>query len=127
MAVHVVTGKLGSGKTLVSVSRIQDYLARGRIVATNLNLKLHHMPRVGRFARKTHVIRIPDKPTLEDFQAIERRLITRRITDFLCSMNAEPGSTRVIGPTNRDSPLSTGVFMHENLAGTSSSLFRMSH
>lgn len=72
MAVHVVTGKLGSGKTLVSVSRIQDYLARGRIVATNLNLKLHHMPRVGRFARKTHVIRIPDKPTLEDFQAIGR-------------------------------------------------------
>lgn len=30
------------------------------------------MPRVGRFARKTHVIRIPDKPTLEDFQAIGR-------------------------------------------------------
>ena len=39
MAVHVVTGKLGSGKTLVSVSRIQDYLARGRIVATNLNAR----------------------------------------------------------------------------------------
>jgi len=72
MAVHIVTGKLGSGKTLVSVSRIQDYLARGRLVATNLNLKLHHMPRVGRFARKTHVIRIPDKPTLEDFHAIGR-------------------------------------------------------
>ncbi|AMO49463.1 hypothetical protein AKI40_3091 [Enterobacter sp. FY-07] len=72
MAVHVVTGKLGSGKTLVSVSRIQDYLLRGRLVATNLNLKLHHMPRVGRFARKTHVIRIPDKPTLEDFHAIGR-------------------------------------------------------
>ncbi|EMH1377789.1 hypothetical protein V6B41_002540 [Yersinia enterocolitica] len=35
MAVHVVTGKLGSGKTLVTIGRIQDYLARGRIVATN--------------------------------------------------------------------------------------------
>jgi hypothetical protein len=72
MAVHIVTGKLGSGKTLVSVSRIQDYLVRGRLVATNLNLKLHHMPMVGRYARNTRVIRVPDKPTLDDFHAIGR-------------------------------------------------------
>ncbi|WP_025903541.1 zonular occludens toxin domain-containing protein [Tatumella sp. UCD-D_suzukii] len=72
MAVHVVTGKLGAGKTLVTIGRIQDYLARGRVVATNLNLKLHHMPRVGRFAKMTRVIRIPDKPSLEDFESIGR-------------------------------------------------------
>jgi hypothetical protein len=72
MAVYVVTGKLGSGKTLVAIGRIQDYLTRGRVVVTNLNLKLHHMPRVGRLAKKTQVIRIPDKPTLEDFEVIGR-------------------------------------------------------
>lgn len=72
MAVHIVTGKLGSGKTLVSVSRIQEYLSRRRVIATNLNLKLHHMPLIGRLARHTRVIRVPDKPTLEDFQAIGR-------------------------------------------------------
>jgi hypothetical protein len=52
MAVHVVTGKLGSGKTLVSVSRIQERLAKGCPVATNLDLKLHNMPMVGRYAKK---------------------------------------------------------------------------
>ncbi|EIZ7053106.1 hypothetical protein MPC41_004474, partial [Salmonella enterica] len=51
MAVYVVTGKLGSGKTLVSVSRIQERLAKGCPVATNLDLKLHNMPMVGRYAK----------------------------------------------------------------------------
>ncbi|WP_337223689.1 zonular occludens toxin domain-containing protein, partial [Escherichia coli] len=70
MAVYVVTGKLGSGKTLVSVSRIQERLAKGCPVATNLDLKLHNMPTVGRYAKKTRVIRIPDKPSLNDLLAI---------------------------------------------------------
>ncbi|MBH3187336.1 zonular occludens toxin domain-containing protein, partial [Serratia sp. JKS000199] len=70
MAVHVVTGKLGSGKTLVSVSRIQERLAKGCPVATNLDLKLHNMPMVGRYAKKTRVIRVPDKPSLNDLLAI---------------------------------------------------------
>ncbi|HDX3040053.1 TPA: hypothetical protein ROA62_004731, partial [Escherichia coli] len=70
MAVYVVTGKLGSGKTLVSVSRIQERLAKGCPVATNLDLKLHNMPMVGRYAKKTRVIRIPDKPSLNDLLAI---------------------------------------------------------
>jgi len=81
MAVHVVTGKLGSGKTLVTIGRIQDYLARGRIVATNLNLKLHHMPRVGRYAKRTRVIRIPDKPTLDDFESIGRGTLSYNEAD----------------------------------------------
>lgn len=72
MAVHVVTGKLGSGKTLVTIGKIQDYLTRGRVVATNLDLRLHHMPKVGSFAKMTRVIRVPDKPTLSDFESIGR-------------------------------------------------------
>lgn len=72
MAVHVVTGKLGSGKTLVTIGKIQDYLTRGRLVATNLDLRLHHMPKVGRFAKMTRVIRVPDKPSLSDFESIGR-------------------------------------------------------
>jgi len=72
MSVHIVTGKLGAGKTLVAIGRIQDYLARGRIVATNLDLKIHNMPKVGRLAKKTRVIRVPDKPSLFDFESIGR-------------------------------------------------------
>ncbi|MDY4367993.1 zonular occludens toxin domain-containing protein [Pectobacterium brasiliense] len=70
MAVYVVTGKLGSGKTLVSVSKIQEKLVRGGIVATNLDLKLHNMPDVGRNAKRTRVIRIPDKPNIFDLQSL---------------------------------------------------------
>lgn len=72
MAVYVVTGKLGAGKTLVAVGKIQDKIISGCKVATNLDLKLYNLPRVGIFAKSPNVIRIPDKPTLEDLQIIGR-------------------------------------------------------
>ncbi|EBB1753658.1 hypothetical protein CH136_23155, partial [Salmonella enterica] len=53
-----------------SVSRIQERLAKGCPVATNLDLKLYNMPMVGRYAKKTRVIRVPDKPSLNDLLAI---------------------------------------------------------
>jgi hypothetical protein len=68
MAVHFVTGKLGSGKTLVSVSRIREKLRQGLPVATNLDLNLCAM--FGRNTKKTRVYRIPDKPTIADLLAI---------------------------------------------------------
>lgn len=70
MAVYVVTGKLGSGKTLVAVGKIQDKIVSGCRVATNLDLKIHKMPRVGIFAKSPDVIRIPDKPSIVDLEAI---------------------------------------------------------
>ncbi len=41
MAVYVITGKLGGGKSIASVSKVRDYLNEDRIVATNIDLKLH--------------------------------------------------------------------------------------
>lgn len=67
MAVWVVTGKLGGGKSLVSVSRIRDALAEGKKVATNLDINLVGM--FGRYSRAT-LIRIPDKPNVHDMEAI---------------------------------------------------------
>lgn len=68
MAVYIVTGKLGGGKSLLSVRRIQETLHSGLPVATNLDLRLHKI--VGKRARNTRVIRIPDKPAITDFQAM---------------------------------------------------------
>lgn len=65
-----VTGKLGQGKTLVSVSRIKHYIEQGRPVATNCDLFLHHM--FNRETDKPRVMRVPDKPTLCDLEAIGR-------------------------------------------------------
>ncbi|QYM90984.1 zonular occludens toxin domain-containing protein [Dickeya zeae] len=70
MAVYVVTGKLGSGKTLVAVGKIQEKIVSGCKVATNLDLRLHKLPRVGIQARSPRVLRIPDKPSLDDLLAI---------------------------------------------------------
>lgn len=70
MPVYIVTGKLGGGKSLVSVHRIKEYLARGAIVATNLDLRLDKM--FNKSARNLRVIRVPDKPTVEDLLAIGR-------------------------------------------------------
>lgn len=67
MAVYAITGKLGSGKSLVSVGRILDYLAKGRPVATNLDLYLENY--FGKCSRITHM-RLPDVPTVEDLNRI---------------------------------------------------------
>lgn len=67
MAVYAITGKLGSGKSLVSVGRIFDYLRQGRPVATNLNLDLG---KLFNLRSKFNYTRLPDFPTVRDFEAI---------------------------------------------------------
>ncbi|ECF5746721.1 hypothetical protein REI38_000823 [Salmonella enterica] len=78
MPVYFVTGKLGSGKTLVAVGKIRDYLIAGRRVATNIDLNLHNMPGVGKKAKNTRVIRLPDRPTPEMLYALGRGNDTRQ-------------------------------------------------
>jgi len=68
MAVYVVTGKLGAGKTLVAVGKIKDKLNHGCKVATNLDLNLDKL--IGEKAKQTRCYRIPDKPVLADLESI---------------------------------------------------------
>lgn len=68
MAVYFVTGKLGAGKSLTSVGRIRDAFFRGVPVATNLDIKLHFM--LGRNKKNTRLYRVPDKPTIQDLEAL---------------------------------------------------------
>ena len=68
MAVYVVTGKLGAGKTLVAVGKIKDKLNQGCKVATNLDLNLDKL--IGEKAKATRCYRIPDKPVLADLESI---------------------------------------------------------
>ena len=67
MSSFVVTGKLGSGKSLVTVGKGFDYLAQGRKVATNLNI---YLDRYLSPNSKKSVIRIPDKPSLFDLECL---------------------------------------------------------
>jgi hypothetical protein len=66
--VYFITGKLGGGKSLISVAQIQDRLARGSKVATNLDIKLHYM--FHRKSKKQRLLRIPDKPKAADMYAL---------------------------------------------------------
>ena len=68
MAVYFLTGKLGAGKTLAAVGRIRDYLIQGRPVATNLDIDLVKL--VGPKAKSPVLYRLPDKPSLVDFETI---------------------------------------------------------
>lgn len=69
MPVYVVTGKLGGGKSLVSVARLKaEYLDKGLKVATNLDLWLHHM--YSKTKRNLNVMRLPDKPQVHDLDMI---------------------------------------------------------
>lgn len=66
--IYVVTGKLGSGKSLVAVGKIQDYLNQNRMVATNLDLYLEHL--INPFSKNARVFRVPDKPSFADLDAL---------------------------------------------------------
>ncbi|MGY5584767.1 zonular occludens toxin domain-containing protein [Vibrio cincinnatiensis] len=67
-SVYFVTGKLGSGKSLTAVGRIQEAFYRGVPVATNLNINLKEM--LGRNKRNTRLYRLPDKPTVHDLKIL---------------------------------------------------------
>lgn len=68
MSVYIVTGKLGNGKTLVTVGRIRDAIFSGCRIATNLDINLKEM--FGRQGRNINLMRIPDKPNIDDLNAI---------------------------------------------------------
>jgi len=68
MAVYIITGKLGGGKTLCSVGLIRDALESGRSVATNINLNLENLLSWKR--RNVRCFRLPDKLCAESFEII---------------------------------------------------------
>lgn len=68
MADYLVTGKKGNGKSLVCVGRIRDALMDARPVATNLDLRLEKLLPLR--LRNTRAIRLPDKPTRADLDAL---------------------------------------------------------
>lgn len=68
MSGHIITGKLGSGKTLCSVGRAEAYLKQGCIVATNIDLRANRLDLTREQQRL--VVRVPDQPTIDDLNAI---------------------------------------------------------
>lgn len=63
----LLAGKRGAGKSLIAVSRMRDYLWAGRMVATNLNIRVEHLvpPR-----NRVRPYRLPDWPTADDLMAL---------------------------------------------------------
>lgn len=68
MADYLLTGKKGSGKSLVAISRMRDAIMRGAPVATNLDLWLENM--LPHRLKNTRAIRLPDRPTRADLDAL---------------------------------------------------------
>lgn len=68
MSDYIVHGKKGNGKSLVVVGRMRDALLARKPVATNLDLELHHL--LPHHRRDVLVYRLPDKPTIDDLEAI---------------------------------------------------------
>lgn len=69
MTIYVTTGTLGAGKSLLAVSKIREYAAAGRRVATNLDLKVEHLLNP-RKKRVVDIVRLPDRPSVEDLDAL---------------------------------------------------------
>ena len=67
MPVYVVQGKLGTGKGLYCMLKMDEALRDGRRVATNFDLFLEHLLPA---QSKVSAIRVPDKPTAQDLDDI---------------------------------------------------------
>lgn len=68
MPVWAVTGKTGQGKGLISMALIADYLKKGRVVATNMDISPEHFKDC--YNDKIRIIRLPDYPTAQDLIAL---------------------------------------------------------
>lgn len=66
VSVYVVTGKLGQGKTLLMVDLMNEALADGLRVATNIDIDATRIPLINRDNRSMRLYRVPDKPTADD-------------------------------------------------------------
>ena len=64
MAVYIVTGKLGAGKTLLCVMRILAYLKQRRRVAVNVDVFMDKLCQ--RDNKHSRLVRLPDLPTAAD-------------------------------------------------------------
>lgn len=64
---YAVTGKKGTGKSLYMVGVIRDALRAGRRVASNLDI---HLDKLCPPTSRATYTRIPDRPTVEDFEAL---------------------------------------------------------
>lgn len=69
MAVYIVTGKLGAGKTLLLILKILDYLKAGRRVAVNVDVKMDKLCK--RDNKYSRLIRLPDLPSAADLIGLE--------------------------------------------------------
>lgn len=68
MSVYIVTGKLGSGKTLLACMKAQEYLSRRTPIASNIEFNLENLCRpTNDYSR---CIRLPDMPTSDDLLAL---------------------------------------------------------
>lgn len=64
MAVYIVTGKLGAGKTLLCIIKILEYLKARRPVAVNVDVFMDKLCKRGN--KYSRVVRLPDLPTADD-------------------------------------------------------------
>jgi len=69
MSDYLITGRKGTGKSLYAIGVIRSALEKQKRVATNLNVRLEHICKPS--SRQT-IIRIPDRPTAEDMEALGR-------------------------------------------------------
>lgn len=68
MAVYFINGELGQGKTLAAVRQIEQYLIKGKRVATNLDLFPENFLSVRN--KNVDIVRLPDKPRVEDLELL---------------------------------------------------------
>jgi len=65
---HIVTGKLGGGKSLYCIKKAKDYLWEGRKVATNLDIDLSNL--MGKRSKCKTLMRLPDHPSAQNIRDI---------------------------------------------------------
>lgn len=68
MPCFAFTGRTGQGKGLCAAAFCAEYIGRGKVVATNMDIFPEHFR--DKYNRNVRIIRLPDCPTIADFIAL---------------------------------------------------------
>lgn len=78
MSIYIVTGALGSGKSLLTISKVEEYIKEGRRVAGNFDLNLEEL---GGKRCKVNYTRVPDFPSAADLELIGKGYDTTKFNE----------------------------------------------
>lgn len=91
MAVYLLTGALGGGKTIFGVLKLSEYFRKGRVVATNVKINPSHHLFSETISADPKIIQLPSVPKFDDLVDLGYGDLNQDVTKPGCLLLDEAG------------------------------------